>query len=76
MVPFLWIFIAWIILVGLFCVTSLVTLATALRYGLSCTWTYLIAGIFIAVSVGAILLMLGYAATLDLSQSLDVFSLL
>lgn len=74
MIPLLWIFFAWIILVGFFCLASLITLATTLRYGLSCSWTYLTAGIFAVVSVGIIVLTLGYASTIDLSQGFVIFS--
>lgn len=74
MIPLLWIFFAWIILVGIFGLASLITLATTLRYGLSCGSTYLAAGAFLAVSLGVIFLTLGYAATIDLNQGFAVFS--
>ncbi len=74
MFPLLWIFFAWIILVGIFCLASLITLATTLRYGLSCSWTYVVAGAFLTVSVGVIVLTLGYAASIDLRQGFAVFS--
>lgn len=74
MIPLLWIFLAWIVLVGIFCLASLVTLATTLRYGLSCSWTYLVTGFFIVVSVAAILLTLFYVANIDLQQGFSVFS--
>lgn len=76
MIPLVWVFLIWIVLVGIFCLVSLVTLTTTLRYGLSCSWTYLTAGLFIAVSVTVVLLTLGYAASIDLHQGFDVFSLL
>lgn len=74
MFPLLWIFFAWIVLVGIFCLASLITLATTLRYGLSCSWTYLVAGTFLTVSIGVIVLTLGYAASIDLGQGFAVFS--
>jgi hypothetical protein len=76
MIPLLWIFLAWVILVGIFGLTSLITLATTLRYGLSCSYTYLAAGAFLTVSVGIIVLVLGYTASIDLSQGFAVFSAL
>jgi hypothetical protein len=75
MIPLVWIFFAWLVVVGIFVLASLLTLATALRYGLSCTWTYLIAGLFIAVSAAVLLMTLGYAASSDLSRALDPLSL-
>ncbi len=75
MIPLAWIFIAWIVLVAVFAIASLITLATTLRYGLSCSWTYLISGVFVAVSVGVVLMTLSYAASLDLTQGFDLMSL-
>lgn len=76
MIPLMWVFVAWIALVSVFAILSLITLATTLRYGLSCSSTYLIAGVFVAVAVGAVLMTLGYAASLDLTQNFDVMSFL
>jgi hypothetical protein len=74
MLPLAWIFYAWLILVGLFGLASLMTLATTLRYGLSCASTYLAAGFFITVSAAVILMTLGYAASADLSLAFDPLS--
>ncbi len=74
MLPLAWMFYAWLILVGLFGLASLMTLATTLRYGLSCTSTYLTTGLFIAVSAAVILMTVGYAASADLSLAFDPLS--
>lgn len=74
MIPLAWIFFAWVVLVGVFGFASLLTLATTLRYGLSCSWTYLTAGLFIAVSVAVILITIGFATSVDLKQAFDPFS--
>ncbi len=75
MIPLLWIFIAWIVVVGLFGLASLLTLATTVRYGLSCSSTYLSAGLFVAVSIGVIVLTVGYAGSVDLTQPFSLLSL-
>ncbi len=75
MFPLAWIFFGWLTLVVVFGLASLMTLATTLRYGLSCSSTYIATGIFLAVSVGVILMTLGYAVTGDLTLAFDPFSL-
>lgn len=74
MFPLTWIFIAWIVIVGIFVVISLLTLAATFRYGLSCSWTYLIAGLFVAVFVAVVLMVLTYAGNADLALPFNPLS--
>lgn len=75
MIPLAWIFFAWLGLVVIFGIMALLTLVTTARYGLSCGWTYLSAGIFLLGSMAIIFLTLSYAANLDLSQAFDLSAL-
>ncbi|MBP9762067.1 hypothetical protein KBD34_00430 [Patescibacteria group bacterium] len=75
MFPLAWIFFAWIALVAVFGFMSLLTLATTVRYGLACSSTYVAAGVFALGSFGVIALTVGYAASIDLTQSFDLISL-
>lgn len=75
MIPLAWIFFAWLGLVVIFGFMALLTLVTTARYGLSCGWTYLSAGLFLLGSAAIIFLTLSYASSLDLTQALDLSTL-
>ena len=74
MIPYSWFFIGWVVFVFLFGLAALLTLATTMRYGRSCSSTYLVSGLFILVSMAVIFLTLSYAASLDLSQGIGMTS--
>ena len=72
MIPLSWLFLAWLILVGLFCLLALLTLAVHLRYGVAGFLTYASALLFIGVA-GSVFWMAGsYLQTVDWTQSVDL----
>lgn len=75
MIPYSWLFIGWIIFASIFALAALITLGTMMRYGKSCSATYLISGVFLLVSLSVITLTLSYAFSLDLSQGIDLSTL-
>jgi hypothetical protein len=73
MIPLLWFLIAWLILIGLFALATLITVVMNLRYGLSGFMTMVTTGIFLLVVVGVLLASGSYLLTVDWSQSFDLF---
>ena len=76
MFPLTWLFLGWIVLVGIFGIMAFFTLITTLRYGLSCHWTYIASGLFLFVSLVVMLAVINYATSVDLTQSFDPMSLI
>ncbi|MFA6429983.1 MAG: hypothetical protein WCV84_05830 [Patescibacteria group bacterium] len=72
MIPLSWFLIAWLILVAIFALLALFTIAINTRYGFASLGTYSATAIFLLVAVGVILTTGGYLMTVDWSQSLNV----
>lgn len=71
MIPYWWMLVAWLALVGVFALVSLITLFTHLRYGVETLMTYVSTLIFIGVSAAVLLLSASYLVTVDWRQTFD-----
>ena len=72
MIPLGYFLIAWLVLVGLFCLLAFVTVVMQLRYGMSGTITFVSTTLFLVVSAAIILGMGWYLLMLDWSQEVQV----
>jgi hypothetical protein len=73
MIPLLWLLLAWLILMGMFALVTLLTVVMNLRYGLSSFGTYVSTAVFLSV-IALVLLGTGaYLFTVDWSQTLNLF---
>ncbi len=72
MIPLGYFLIAWLVLVGLFCLLAFVTVVMQLRYGMSGTITFVSTTLFLVVSAAIILGMGWYFLTLDWTQDVQV----
>ena len=64
-IPLLWFLLAWFILVAVFGFMTFLTVATTLRFGLSCAATYVYTGLFGLVAGGVLVSMWGYLLTVN-----------
>lgn len=74
MIPLAWFLGAWLILLVIFGLMTLLTIAMTLRYGLSCFTTYVALGLFIGVIAVVLFLTGAYLLSVDWSQSFSFFS--
>lgn len=72
MIPFSWLLLGWLVMLGLFGLLALITLFTHVRYGVANMTTYLSTLLFLGVATIALFLTGTYLAQVDWSQSLDL----
>lgn len=72
MIPLVWFLVAWLALIGIFALATLLALTTYLNYGLSSFGTYVSTAIFLGVIALVLLGAGGYLMSIDWSRSLDV----
>ncbi len=72
-IPLIWFLFAWLAFVALFAFLAFLTVAMTLRFGLSCTSTYIYSGGFLLVSAVIILMTSAYLMSIDWSQQLVLF---
>lgn len=72
MIALSWFLLAWLVMLGLFFLVSLITLITHLRYGVANIMTYFSTMAFVSVTVIALLFVGGYLTQVDWTQSLDL----
>ncbi len=72
-IPLIWFLFAWLALVAIFAFLAFLTIAMTLRFGLSCTSTYVYSGGFLLVSVIVVLMTSLYLMNIDWSQQLVLF---
>lgn len=75
MITLAWFLIAWIACVGIFLLASAITVALALRFGLSGSKTFILCLLFLLVGFVVIGTVATYALSVDWSQTLSAFSL-
>ena len=73
MIPLVWLLLAWLVLIGIFALATLLTLTTYLNYGLSSLATYVSTALFLGVVVLVLMGTGSFLLTIDWSQSLNVF---
>lgn len=73
MIPLAWFLIAWIACVGLFLLASVVTIALALRFGLTGSKTFVLCLLYLLVGLVVVGTVGTYALTVDWSQALPIF---
>ncbi len=71
--PLVWFLFAWLILIGLFALATLITLAMNLKYGITGFGTYLSTGIFLIVAVVVLMVASGYLLSVDWTQSYNLY---
>ncbi len=72
MLPLSWLLLGWLVMIGVFFLTSLITLFTLIRNGVAGAMTYASTLIFIFISAGALLFTVNYFFQVDWSQSIDI----
>lgn len=72
MIPLAWCLIAWILLIGIFFIFSLITTLVYLRFGINGFMTYASSTLFLVITAYVLLVTLSYFATVDWSQSIDL----
>lgn len=72
MIPFTWLLLGWLVMLGFFALLALITLFTHVRYGVANVTTYLSTLLFLGVATIALFLTGTYFAQVDWSQSLDL----
>lgn len=72
MIPFSWLLLAWLVMLGVFALVALITLFTHVRYGVANVTTYFSTLLFLGVTTGALFLTGTYLMHVDWSQSLDL----
>lgn len=75
MIPMSFLLIAWLILLAIFVLFALLTLAVHMRFGISNAFTATSAGIFLAVSILVILGAGIYFLRVDWSRDIGFFNL-
>lgn len=75
-IPLFFFLIAWLVLVGIFLLTSAITLLMYLRFGLAGSMTFLSTLIFVIISALMLLASANYLASVDWSQSVHIGSLM
>ncbi len=76
MIPLIWFLFAWLIVMALFVLLTLITLGIFLRFGLSSFTTYAASALFLGGIVAAFVLTGGYLLTVDWTASLDTGAVL
>lgn len=72
MIPFSWLLLAWLVMLGVFGLVALITLFTHVRYGVANFTTYISTLAFLGV-VSVVLFLTGtYFMQVDWTQSLDL----
>ncbi len=72
MIPLVYFVIAWLALVAVFALMTLVTVLMNVRYGLSGLMTYLSTALFLVVICGVLLGVGSYLITVDWSQDVNI----
>lgn len=72
MIPIFWFFLAWLVLVSLFAILSLVTALVNFKYGIANTGFYVSLGLFLTVGFFVVLFVGSYALTVDWSQTISL----
>lgn len=75
MITLVWFLIAWIACVGIFLLASTITVALALRFGLSGSKTFVLCLAYLLVGFVVIGTVGTYALGVDWSQTISAFSL-
>ncbi|MBM3205045.1 hypothetical protein FJZ48_03650 [Candidatus Uhrbacteria bacterium] len=73
MFPLLWLLVAWLILMALFGILTLITVSLNFRYAPAGMTTYVTTLVFLLVVVGVFVLTIPYLVTVDWSQSINLF---
>lgn len=72
-IPLLWFLFGWLGLIAIFAFMAFLTVAMTLRFGVSCTATYVYTGLFSLVTGSVLLAMTWYIFTVDWTQSVVLF---